>query len=47
MISGLFKREKPFYSGELEPRELLGAKKKSFVLPFNGGEIWFEHLDGM
>lgn len=23
------------------------AKKKSFVLPFDGGEIWFEHLDGM
>lgn len=22
-------------------------KKKSFVLPFAGGEIWFEHLDGM
>ncbi len=24
-----------------------GVKKKSFVLPFNGGEVWFEHLDGM
>ncbi len=22
-------------------------KKKSFVLPYNGGEIWAEHLDGL
>ncbi len=29
------------------PEELPGVKKKSFALPFNGGEIWFEHLDGM
>ena len=29
------------------PEELHGVKKKSFALPFNGGEIWFEHLDGM
>ena len=28
-------------------RELPGFKKKSFALPFGGGEIWFEHLDGM
>lgn len=27
--------------------ELPGVKKKSFVLPFDGGEIWFEHLDGI
>ena len=27
--------------------ELPGYKKKSFVLPYNGGEIWFEHLDGI
>ncbi|MGN0690319.1 MAG: hypothetical protein ACI4KH_07875 [Oscillospiraceae bacterium] len=26
---------------------LFGYKKKSFSLPYNGGEIWFEHLDGM
>lgn len=26
---------------------LPGYKKKSFVLPYNGGEIWFEHLDGI
>lgn len=29
------------------PEELAGVKKRSFVLPFAGGEIWFEHLDGM
>ena len=27
--------------------ELPGFRKKSFVLPYNGGEIWFEHLDGI
>ena len=27
--------------------ELLGYKKKSFVFPYNGGEIWFEHLAGI
>lgn len=27
--------------------DLPGYKKKSFVLPYNGGEIWFEHLDGI
>lgn len=26
---------------------LPGYKKKSFVIPYNGGEIWFEHLDGI
>lgn len=26
---------------------LTGYKKKSFALPYNGGEIWFEHLDGI
>ena len=31
----------------LLPERLPGVKKKSFVLPFNNGEIWFEHLDGM
>ena len=28
-------------------RELPGFQKKSFALPFDGGEIWFEHLDGI
>lgn len=27
--------------------ELAGYQKKSFALPYNGGEIWFEHLDGI
>ena len=27
--------------------DLPGYQKKSFVLPYNGGEIWFEHLDGI
>ena len=26
---------------------LPGYHKKSFAMPFGGGEIWFEHLDGM
>lgn len=26
---------------------LPGYKKKSFALNYNGGEIWFEHLDGI
>lgn len=30
-----------------DPENLPGTKKQSFVLPFRGGEIWFEHLDGM
>lgn len=30
-----------------DPGSLPGVKKKSFILPFRGGEIWFEHLDGM
>jgi len=25
----------------------LGLSKKSFSMPYNGGEIWFEHLDGI
>ena len=29
------------------PRDLPGFRKKSFALPFGGGEIWFEHLDGI
>ncbi|MCR5104916.1 MAG: hypothetical protein K6B68_10760 [Eubacterium sp.] len=27
--------------------EQAGIKKKSFELPYNGGKIWCEHLDGM
>lgn len=35
------------YINSTNPKELPGVKKKSFALPFRGGEIWFEHLDGM
>lgn len=28
-------------------RELPGFRKKSFILHYGGGEIWFEHLDGI
>lgn len=28
-----------------DAENLPGYKKKSFVLPYRGGEIWFEHLD--
>lgn len=34
-------------SGIDDPTDLPGVKKRSFILPFGGGEIWFEHLDGM
>ena len=27
------------------PEELPGYRKKSFLLYYNGGEIWFEHLE--
>ena len=30
-----------------DPYELAGVKKKSFAMYFGGGEIWFEHLDGI
>lgn len=26
----------------MSPEQLPGVKKKSFLLPYNGGEIWFE-----
>lgn len=27
--------------------DLPGYRKKSFSIPYNGGEIWIEHLDGI
>lgn len=30
-----------------EQKELAGVNKKSFSMFFGGGEIWFEHLDGI
>ncbi len=42
------KKDTPRYkSGCVHPDELPGVRKKSFLLPFAGGEIWFEHLDGI
>lgn len=42
-----FARPEAFYAGPLPPEELPGVRKVSFAMPFRGGEIWFEHLDGM
>lgn len=28
-------------------RDLPGWRKQSFALPYRGGSIWFEHLDGL
>ena len=41
------KKDKPIYKTDKAPDELSGVRKKSFILPFAGGEIWFEHLDGI
>ena len=44
------KKDRSRYKSEnvaVDPDELPGVKKKSFILPFAGGEIWFEHLDGI
>ncbi len=44
------KKDKSRYTSKCvdkNPEELPGVRKKSFVLPFAGGEIWFEHLDGI
>lgn len=38
---------KPEKAMEPSDRELPGLRKKSFVLPYRGGMIWFEHLDGL
>ena len=35
------------YRDTAAPEVLPGVQKKSFALPFHGGEIWFEHLDGI
>lgn len=40
-------RDSSRYKNTSSPDTLPGVRKKSFVLPFAGGEIWFEHLDGM
>ena len=38
---------KPEKAMEPSGRELPGFRKKSFALPYRGGIIWFEHLDGL
>lgn len=46
----LVKEDKARYKtecGDKNPEELPGVRKKSFILPYAGGEIWFEHLDGI
>lgn len=35
------------YTTERNGDALPGYRKKSFALPYAGGEIWFEHLDGI
>lgn len=35
------------FDSALPPEQLPGVKKTSFILPYRGGAIWFEHLDGM
>ena len=47
MLERLFENNSARYCDCSAPESLPGVKKKSFVLPFRGGEIWFEHLDGM
>ena len=47
LFERFFENSSTRYCDCSEPQSLPGAKKKSFVLPFRGGEIWFEHLDGM
>lgn len=41
------KEESRYMPACVHPEELPGVRKKSFVLSYAGGEIWFEHLDGI
>jgi GTP:adenosylcobinamide-phosphate guanylyltransferase len=48
MIASIFKnliKTKP--QKDISAKALPGTNKKSFSMYFGGGEIWFEHLDGM
>lgn len=47
LFEHLFENNSTRYCDCAAPETLPGVKKQSFVLPFSGGEIWFEHLDGM
>lgn len=47
-LSELFFRDDQSRIGATDsPEKLPGYRKKSFSLPYAGGEIWFEHLDGI
>ena len=35
------------FKTDLQATNLPGYRKKSFLLYYNGGEIWFEHLEGL
>ena len=47
MFEILLRKHTTRYCTSVTPETLPGVKKESFSLPFGGGEIWFEHLDGM
>jgi hypothetical protein len=48
MIASIFtKLFKVKVKDDILAKDLPGSNKKSFAMYFCGGEIWFEHLDGM
>jgi hypothetical protein len=48
MIASIFsKLVKIKTPNDILSKDLPGTNKKSFAMYFGGGEIWFEHLDGM
>jgi hypothetical protein len=48
MISSILKKlTRKKLPKEISVKALPGINKKSFSMYFGGGEIWFEHLDGM
>lgn len=44
IFSKLIKNKK---QNDILAKDLPGTHKKSFAMYFGGGEIWFQHLDGM
>jgi hypothetical protein len=46
MIGSFFLKVNKIKDGILA-KDLPGTNRKSFAMYFSGGEIWFEHLDGM
>ncbi|ADL51187.1 hypothetical protein [Clostridium cellulovorans] len=48
MITSIFSNLiKGKWQKDILAKDLPGTHKKSFAMYFGGGEIWFEHLDGM